>query len=311
MKKVIVGLLLTVSTALCLTGCTRSPDSKKYFTDEEMTALDGYEYTAKGTVIAMGGGFDQNDDQRMIIINKSIEICGKEKPKMLFMASGHDDEIKENEDFVRQYAAAGCDVKTLQPSKESKEAVVEKIGEADIIYETGGNLNGLTQIWGKAGVFAEMRKAFDRGAVLVGVSTGAMCWAEMGYDNSSEEETIRVITDFPFIGKEAEYDYYYATGILPFCVCPHFDNVAYRHFGRKAQKIDVPSLAIENGAAVVYHAGKYEIMVDPTTPKRKCYLYYPEKGIKKVDITHNADLAHYVDAYRRQNGYKAHDEVTQ
>lgn len=308
MKKIIVCILLVCFCALCFTACSPSKDPKEYFSDEEIAALDKVEYTAKGTVIAMGGGFDQNDDQRMIIVNKSIEICGKEHPKMLFMASGHNDELKENEDFVRHYTDAGCSVKTLQPSIESHEAVVEKIGEADIIYETGGNLNGLTQIWGKAGVFAEMRKAYDRGAVLVGVSTGAMCWAEMGYDNSSEEETIRVITDFPFIGKEAEYDYYYATGILPFCVCPHFDNVAYKHFGRKAQKLDVPSLAIENGAAVICHAGKYEIMVDPKTPKRKCYLYFPEKGIKKVDITQNAELAHYVDAYRRLNGYKAHDE---
>ncbi len=308
MKKIIVCILLVCFCMLCFFACSPSSDPKKYFSDEEIASLEKVEYTAKGTVIAYGGGFDQNDDQRMIIVRKSMEICGKEQPKMLFLTSGHNDELEGNENFVRHYTDAGCLVKTLQPSLESKEAVVEKIGEADIIYETGGNLNGLTQIWGKAGVFAEMRKAYERGAVLVGVSTGAMCWAEMGYDNSSEEETIRVITDFPFIGKEAEYDYYYATGILPFCVCPHFDNVAYKHFGRKAQKLDVPSLAIENGAAVICHAGKYEIMVDPKTPKRKCYLYFPEKGIKKVDVTENAELVGYVDAYRRLNGYKAHDE---
>ncbi len=307
MKKIAAIFLICCFSLLLFVGCT-SADPGKYFSEEEMASLDTFEYTAKGTVIAYGGGFDQNDDQRMIIVHKSIEICGKEHPKMLFMASGHGDEIKEDENFVRHYTDAGCSVKTLQPSLESAEAVAEKIGEADIIYETGGNLNGLVQIWGKAGVFKEMRKAFERGAVLVGVSTGAMCWSEVGYDNSSEEETIRVITDFPFIGKEAEYDYYYATGILPFCVCPHFDNVAYMHFGRKAAKLDIPSLAIENGAAVIYHAGKYEIMVDPKTPKRKCYLYFPEKGIKKVDITENADLAHYVDAYRRTNGYKPYDE---
>ena len=308
MKKLIVLSLLLCFMLVCFAGCTPSTSPSSYFSDEEMATLDNYVYTAKGTVIAYGGGFDQNDDQRMIIVRKSMEICGKENPKMLFLTSGHNDELEGNETFVNLYESAGCAVKTLQPSIESADAVVEKIGEADIIYETGGNLNGLTQIWGKAGVFKEMRKAYERGAVLVGVSTGAMCWAEMGYDNSSEEETIRVITDFPFIGKEAEYDYFYATGILPFCVCPHFDNVAYMHFGRKAQKLDVPSLAIQNGAAVIYHAGRYEIMVDPTTPKRKCFLYFPEKGIKKVDITENADLAHYVDAYRRVNGYKAHDE---
>ena len=308
MKKVFAAAFVFVFTALCFVGCTPSKEPEKYFTSDEIASLDSVTYTAKGTVIAMGGGFDQNDDQRRIIVRKAMEICGKAQPKMLFMASGHDDEIKEDEEIVRLYAEAGCTVKTLQPSLESGETVVEKIGEADIIYETGGNLNGLTQIWGKAGVFAEMRKAYERGAVLVGVSTGAMCWAEMGYDNSSEEETFRVITDFPFIGKEAEYDYYYATGILPFCICPHFDNMAYRHFGRKAAKLDVPSLAIENGAAVVCHAGQYEILVDPMTPKRKCYVYFPEKKIKKVDVTEDASLLHYIDAYRRTNGYKAHDE---
>ena len=48
-------------------------------------------------------------------------------------------------------------------------------------------------------------------------------------------------------------------------------------------------------------------MIDPTTPKRKCYLYFPEKGIKKVNVTENADLVHYVDAYRRLNGYQVNN----
>ena len=308
MKKVTVFTICMLSCfSLFLSGCG-AHSVTDHFTESEIAELDRVEYSAKGTVIAMGGGFDQNDDQRLIIVRKSIEICGKDHPNMLFMASGHNDEIKENEDFVRHYTDEGCSVKILRPSVEDHDAVVQKISEADIIYETGGNLNGLTTIWRNAGVFPEMRAAFERGAVLVGVSTGAMCWAEMGYDNSSEEEVFRVVTDFPFLGKEAEYDYYYATGILPFCVCPHFDNVAYRHFGRKAAKLDVPSLAIENGAAVVFGGGKYEIIVDPKTPNRKCYLYYPAKNIKQVDVTNNPELIRYVDAYRRSNGYKPFDE---
>lgn len=308
MKKYFLTFTALICFVMIFFGGCGSNVPSKYFTDEEMAELDKIEYTAKGTVIALGGGFDQNDDQKLIIVKKSVEICGKERPNMLFMASGHNDEIEENEDYMRLYASVGCEVDSLRPSVESYETTAAKIAAADIIYETGGNLNGLVAIWGNAGVFPLMRAAFERGAVLVGVSTGAMCWSEVGYDNSSEEEVFRVVTDFPFLGKEAEYDYYYATGILPFCVCPHFDNVAYRHFGRKAAKLDIPSLAIENGAAVVYHEGKYEILVDPMTPRRKCYLYYPARKIKQVDVTKNAELLHYVDAYRRQNGYAPMDE---
>jgi len=302
-KSLLVMLSVCILGVGCfLTGC--SAKVEKYYSDEEIAACKTVTYTAKGAVLAYGGGFDQNDEQRMIIVNKSIELSGVEHPKMLFMASGHMDEIEETENFVELYKQAGCTTETLAPSKATAEEIETKIGNADIIYETGGNLNFLSKTWSASGVFPLIREAFERGTILVGVSTGCMCWGDRGYDSAGEKEVVRLVTDFPFIGKEAEYDYFDATGILPFCLGVHFDNIAYRTFGFEAVKLDTPSLCLDNGTAVIYRGGKYQFMTDPTTPNRKATFYYPERGIKKVDVTNNPELVEITDAYLRLNGYQ-------
>ena len=142
--------------------------------------------------------------------------------------------------------------------------------------------------------FLSGNEAFAEGKVLLGVSTGAMCWADQGYD-SAGEPVFRIVTDFPFLGTEAAYEFYSATGLLHFCLCPHFDNISWRQYASKAKKAYFPSLCIENGAAVVFRNGAYEVVLDK--PSRKVYLYYPAKGIIKYDVTEDTELlsiTHYL-----------------
>ena len=201
---------------------------------------------------------------------------------------------EEREEIIDAYHELGLDVDVLLVSKSTTEECAQKISAADIIYETGGNLKFLTENWAAKGVNQMMHEAFERGAVLLGVSTGAMCWADRGWDNA-EEPTFRITDSFPFFGKEAAYAYYNASGILNFSLCPHYDNIAWRIYDKKARKADAPSLCIENGVAVVFRNGKYETVLDKKT--RKVYLYYPAKGIKKVDVTKDTTLltiTHYL-----------------
>ncbi len=296
-KKIIATALSVVCCLFCLTACTGKNEPTKYFSDEEIASLSARLAATekKGTVIAIGGGFDiGNNFSKMVA--KTVEQSGKEKPNVLFIPTGrHDEEPDENDYVIKGFTDAGLIPEVLLVTKASEEEIREKIGKADIIYETGGNLKFLVEQWEKKGVYAELFKAYDRGAVLCGTSTGAMCWAETGYD-CCEEEVIRLVTDFPFIGKEAAYDFYDASGFLPFCLCPHFDNIAWRTYAKEAKKLDKPSVCIENGVALMYQGGKYEAVFD--NPKRKIYLYYPARGIEKVDVTHDMTLLELVHAER-------------
>ena len=247
----------------------------------------------KGMVVLIGGGFDTQRD-----FSPLIELCikhaNREKPRMLFIPTAHYDNLEERENIVEWFAEAGCETEILLVSKSTAEEAREKIGRADIIYETGGNLRFLAENWREKGVFEAVRSAFDRGAALIGVSSGAMCWARRGWDDFGEE-TVRVIGSFPFIGRAGSFQFQDCADLIPFCVCPHFDNTGWRMFSYEAIRLDIPSLAIENGAAVVFENGAYSVVSDRATPLRTAYLFCPERGIALRDLKTNADLAAAID----------------
>ncbi|MBO4539976.1 MAG: Type 1 glutamine amidotransferase-like domain-containing protein [Clostridia bacterium] len=270
-------------------------DVSGYYKEEEvaMFTAAAKEKAGKGMIVAIGGGFDTQENFRPLI-DKCLEHTGKSNPKMLFVPTAHRDELEEKEEIVEWFEAAGCTSDVLLVSKASKSEVQEKISAADIIYATGGNLKFLTENWKEKGVYEEVKKAFDHGAALIGPSSGAMCWAQKGWDDCGEE-VFRITDSFPFLGKDASYDYYDCAGLLPFCICPHFDNIAWRVYAFKAMKLDIPSLCIENGAAVVYKNGSYEVVSDEANSKRKAYLFHPDRKIVMMNVKEKPEFLSVVD----------------
>lgn len=275
------------------------PLTALHFSAEEIEAYTAAEQEAcgAGMVIAMGGGFD-TEAHFCPLIDKALSHVNKAQPRMLFIPTGHYDRLEEHEDIPEWFAHAGCETDVLLPSLSTEEEIREKIGRADIIYETGGNLDFLAGVWEETGVFDAVREAFGRGAVLMGVSTGAMCWAQRGWDDFGEE-TLRPIGSFPFIGKAGAYEFREAAGILPFCVCPHFDNLGWHTFAFEAIKLDIPSVAIENGAALVYENGAYSVIADAATPLRTVYLFAPAHNIVMADLRTDGKIASVIAGERR------------
>ena len=298
MKNMKVWILTLTVLAGFLTGF-HVADVNRYYSREEIAACAGTAEAAgkNGMVIMMGGGFDFEDTFRPLA-DRCLAHVGKETPHMLFIPTGNFDVMDEKAVKMDWFAHAGCETDYLLPSKTTEEEARAKIAWADIIYETGGNLKFVADTWREKGVMDAVKEAFDRGAVLLGESTGAMCWAEKGWDNFEEPE-FRVTDEFPFLGEEPGYAFCDATGLVPFCVCPHFDNIAWRVYAFQAVKQDFPSLCIENGAAVVYAGGRYEVIADVKTPLRTAYLFYPAKNIVMLDLRTNGDIATVIDGERR------------
>ena len=291
--------LLTCMVLIGFLAGFRAADVNRYYSEEEAAAFTETAETAgkNGMVILMGGGFDYEDTFRPLV-ETCLAHVGKETPHMLYIPTGNFDVMDEKAVKMEWFANAGCETDYLLPSKTTGEEIRQKIAWADIIYETGGNLKFVADTWRGTGVMEAVREAFDRGAVLMGVSTGAMCWAERGWDNFGEP-VFRVTDEFPFLGEEAKYEFCEATGLVPFCVCPHFDNIAWRVYSFQAIRQDFPSLCIENGAAVVYSGGHYAVISDVKTPLRTAYLFHPEKNIVMLDLRRNGDLATVIDGERR------------
>ena len=213
---------------------------------------------------------------------------------MLFVPTASYDEYAEDDGVITRFAAAGCDTDVLLVSKETAEAVAEKFAWADIVYATGGSLKFLTENWAEKGVFEAADAALQRGAVLMGFSSGAMCWADKGWDDT-EPETLRIIAHGPFVGTAPGFAYYDCAGLLPFCLTPHYDSIGWRSYTYEAAEADYPSVCIENGAALVYEGGRYSVLSDAAMPTRSVFLFYPARGIRFVNLRLDATLAAVVD----------------
>jgi peptidase E len=52
--------------------------------------------------------------------------------------------------------------------------------EQDIIYVGGGNTRNMLLLWKEWGLDIVLKKAYDQGVILAGLSAGAICWFEEG-----------------------------------------------------------------------------------------------------------------------------------
>ncbi|MBQ6018967.1 MAG: Type 1 glutamine amidotransferase-like domain-containing protein [Clostridia bacterium] len=303
MQKIFVFFNAMLMIAILLLGRADSilvKGAQDYYSPAEIEtyAAASKDASGNGLLVLYGGGFDTEKNFRPLL-EKCIAHTGKTAPRLLFLPTAeYDAEDGAWREVFTWWENAGCETDVLYVSRSAAEEAAEKIAAADIVYEIGGNLDFLTKNWREKGVFEAVRGAFDRGAALIGVSSGAMCWAARGWDDFGEP-VFRITDELPHFGVDDAYDFRDCAGVIPFCVCPHFDNPAWRVFSVEAIRLDLPSLCIENGAAVAYSNGTFEVISDAPTPFRTAYLFFPEKRIMLLDLKKHADIATVVDGEMR------------
>ena len=111
------------------------------------------------------------------------------------------------------------------------------IMEKDILYVGGGNTKNLLALWKDWGLDQILRRAWESGKVLAGISAGSICWFEEGLTDS------------------------YGSGLKPLpCLgflrgsnCPHYDGESERrpsYFQALLEGGIQPVFAADDGAAL-------------------------------------------------------------
>ena len=150
-------------------------------------------------------------------IREIFRLTEKAAPKMLILPHAQRPEKQEEcgERFVRRFEAFGftCRVLTIQQLSDaalSREAVEW----ADAVFEVGGNTLDMIARWKETGFDAVLRRAWENGTVLSGISAGANCW----FDGcSSDSLKIKYGPDQPLIGMDC-------LGFYPGFFVPHADE---------------------------------------------------------------------------------------
>jgi len=188
-------------------------------------------------IVACGGGGWSSDMRGGAVEDYILGLTRTDRPKVMLIptASGDSDWLVAR--FHEFFGRLPCEPSHLALFRPHPERVEERILAQDVIYVGGGSSANLMAVWGVHGMGPILRRAWEQGVVLAGVSAGAICWFEAGLTNS-------VAPGFaPVTG----------LGLLAGGFCPHADSDPGR-LVELARLVDrglmPPTIAVDDDAAV-------------------------------------------------------------
>ncbi|MGN6608108.1 MAG: Type 1 glutamine amidotransferase-like domain-containing protein [Jatrophihabitans sp.] len=131
--------------------------------------------------------------------------------------------------------------------------------DQDVVWVYGGSVAGLLAMWRLHGWDDAMRRAWQAGVVLTGVSAGSICW-HIGGTTDSFGPDLRPVTD--------------GLGLLPFSNGVHYDSEEQRRplFQRLIGDGTLPAgYATDDGAGVLYRGDRFAEAV-AETPDAGAYV---------------------------------------
>ena len=142
------------------------------------------------------------------------------------------------------------------------------ISQSDIIYVGGGNTLRMMKLWRKLGVDKCLDKARKRGAILCGLSAGAICWFRQGNSDSRKFKDETNLSLIKVTGLN------YADVLM----CPHYDVEKHRQPALKAMMKTTRGVAValDNCAALHIKDDNYRILA--SKKYKKAYLIYWQQG---------------------------------
>ena len=226
-----------------------------------------------GSIVAIGGG-DVSTLVTQPIDSEIIGLSGSSNPKALFIPTASSDSVENWDGFDRAYRESyGCDTDVLYLLGEapSPESIVQKINWAEVIYVGGGNTLKMMRRWRLLGVDDLLRSAYSRGAVLCGVSAGAICWFDRGHSDSM---SFYSPDDWSYIAVTG-------MGLLPGLACPHYngdtDGVPRRQdYHDMLIRKGGNGLAIDNDCAVAFTDDGYRVIA--ASPGAGSYSLHVRRG---------------------------------
>ena len=196
-----------------------------------------------GEIIAIGGGGFGRNPNNPIIEKYIVEQSEKEKPNVCFIPTASAEDKQYTVNYYTAFTQLSCNPIHINFFQRTPR-LDSLINKQDVIYVGGGNTKSMLAVWQEWKLDKLLQKAYNRGAILCGVSAGAICWFEQGVTDSWASN-LNVMD---------------CLGFLPEMACPHYQEEKDRrpdvHKMLKQGKCG-PGWAIDGGAAIHFKNGKY------------------------------------------------------
>ncbi|MDR6484746.1 Type 1 glutamine amidotransferase-like domain-containing protein [Paraburkholderia terricola] len=203
-------------------------------------------------ILAIGGGGFMMEDGPSPIDKHIVSLIGKARPNICYLATPSGDLPAHLDKFHAVYGDLGSDTSHLaffrQPEARSIPVAdfPARLLDQDAIFVGGGNTRSALAVWREWGVDTAVRKAWENGVLIAGMSAGAMCWFEAGLTDSFWGPTYRPLD---------------CLGLLPGGCAVHYSSDPKRrtslHAALKASAIPA-SIAIDDFSAVLYEGASID-----------------------------------------------------
>ena len=216
-------------------------------------------------IIAMGGGGWGMEPDNPLLDWYIYGLSDKEEPKICFIPTASGDSEQYIKRFYRHFAPKPARLSHLSLFEPATSDLETLILSQDIIYVGGGNTKNLIALWKEWQLDRILRKAWDRGIILCGVSAGSICWFEQGVTDSIPGKR----TVLPCLG--------FLTGSN----CPHYNLEAYKsgYHQLLSQGSIGKGYAADDGVALHFVGDRLKNIV---SSRPKAQAYYLEKKNEKV-----------------------------
>ena len=201
-----------------------------------------------------GGGFFA--DPSSPLDDFMLSLSAKARPRVCLLPTPSGDSDRGIAAFFEAFARRECDPSCVRLFG-MPERPADQLAAQDVIYVSGGNTANALALWRLHGVDEALRAAWDRGAVLGGVSAGANCWFECS------------VTDSFGSSLSPLHD---GLGILAGSFCPHYDGEELRRPVYRSLVDDgFPTGYAADGGAALHFVGTELREVVSSRPDARAY----------------------------------------
>lgn len=219
-------------------------------------------------LIALGGGGFSMEPENPLLDRYILQQSGRSTPKICFIPTASGDADNYIARFYQFFEKQECEPSHLSlfnpPTRDFETFLLEK----DIIYVGGGNTRNLLILWRAWGLDLILKKAYDKGVLLAGISAGSICWFQEGVTDSFGDvlEPIKCL------------------GFIEGSNCPHYDGEVKRRPSYQelvASGNIIPGIATDDGVALHYVNNKLENIVSSRASAKAYKLYFEKELIEK------------------------------
>jgi peptidase E len=212
-----------------------------------------------------GGGFSMEPEVPLLddhVLSLAREARGRERPRVCFLATASGDAPTYIANFYAAFARK-AEASHLALFVRTEDDIDRFLLEQDVVYVGGGNTANMLAIWRVHGVDRALRRAWESGVVMAGLSAGSICWFESGTTDSFGADLAALSGGL---------------GLVPGSHSPHYDGEATRRptYHRLVAAGNLPDgYAADDGAALVFDGAD---LVEIVASRPGARAYRVERG---------------------------------